>query len=101
MKCATSLGKPNICFDCKRACGGCSWTELNPDTLRPKFEPVAGWEAKETVINMGGNHHLKVTSYHITSCPLFEKDEDRAEGCRIGLSVETLRMFMKLWGEGD
>lgn len=32
----------NICFDCQRAVGGCSWSELDPKTNKPRFEFVDG-----------------------------------------------------------
>lgn len=88
-------GNTNICFDCKKACGGCSWSELDTKTLRPKFEPVPGWTATETVINMG-NSCSKVTSYHITACPLFERDE-RAEGNHCEIDLNGLRWLMRRW----
>lgn len=96
---AYNKGNANICFDCKKACGGCSWTELDSQTLRPRFEPVPGWTATETVINMGGDHHLKVTSYHITACPLFEKDRDREESNNCELDLNELRWLMRRWEE--
>ena len=34
--------RANICFDCKKACGGCSWSK--------NFTPVKGWLANKTKI---------------------------------------------------
>ena len=69
----------NICFDCQKACGGCSWSELDPKTGKPRFEPVPGWTAKDVLLNIG---HLKsgdrfVKTYRISACPEFVPDEKR------------------------
>lgn len=63
--------KTNICFDCQKACGGCSWSK--------KFEPVPGWTAEPVLLNLGKVHSKKrhVRTYHITACPEFVKDEKR------------------------
>lgn len=64
----------NICWDCENACGGCVWSEIDPDTKRPRFEPVPGWTAEEVTINMGkGRQNVK--GYHITACPQFVMDK--------------------------
>lgn len=51
--------KAQLCWDCINAVPdgkhGCPWSNY--------FKPVEGWEAEKTDI-----------SYHITSCPLFERD---------------------------
>lgn len=57
----------NICFDCDRACGGCSWSEVDLETKRTRFEPVPGWTAKKVLLH--GDQ-----TYHITACPLFKPD---------------------------
>jgi hypothetical protein len=63
--------KANICFDCQKACGRCLWSA--------KFEPVPGWTAKKTILQVGENRTGKVfhETYHITDCPEFEPDEKR------------------------
>lgn len=69
--------KTNICFDCKKACGGCSWSELDPVTGKPRFEPVPGWTAKPArLFYWGGNGTKRCfdETYEITACPLFEPD---------------------------
>ena len=68
-------GKANICFDCKKACGDCSWSETDPNTKKGRFEPVPGWTAEKTVLNVGmnGTNRNFVETYHITACPLFEQ----------------------------
>lgn len=38
--------RTNICFDCQNACGGCCWSEIDPITGKPRFQPVPGWKAK-------------------------------------------------------
>ena len=45
----------SICWKCKNAYGGCSWSE--------NFIEIDGWEAEKTEI-----------SYNIKSCPEFEID---------------------------
>lgn len=37
-----------LCWDCANACGGCSWSGIDPVTHKPRFEPVPGWKAKPT-----------------------------------------------------
>lgn len=61
--------KPNICFDCKKATGKCSWSK--------NFTPVPGWTAEpvRTVhkdINRTSGIHI-IETYYITACPLFER----------------------------
>ena len=56
--------KTNICWDCEKACGGCSWSR--------NFEPVPGWKAKKIRWS-----RTKETTYMITKCPLFERTPDR------------------------
>lgn len=42
--------RTNICFDCQRACGGCSWSACHTVTGKPLFLPVPGWTAKPSKI---------------------------------------------------
>ena len=58
----------NICFDCDRACGGCSWSEVNPETGRVKFEPIPGWK---TVKKSRKNGRKWEVVEQIVECPLF------------------------------
>jgi hypothetical protein len=55
--------KANICFDCDKACGGCSWSR--------NFEPVPGWTAEKIMLNVGAVKNQKrfLQTYHITACP--------------------------------
>lgn len=63
--------KTNICFDCDKACGGCSWSEIDPATDRPRFAPVTGWTAEKIMLNVGAVKNQKrfLQTYHITACP--------------------------------
>ena len=72
--------KANICFDCKKACGHCSWSGLDAKG-NPKFEPVPGWTAKKSKMLIGRNKKgkkLYIDTYHITACPLFEQEKKRS-----------------------
>lgn len=63
--------KSNICITCEKACGGCSWSAVDPRTNKVRFEPVPGWTAKKVLLNLG-TKHSKTTfceTYHITACP--------------------------------
>jgi len=54
-----------LCWDCKNACCGCSWSI--------KFEPVAGWIATATEILGGRDNDEVISSYHVIKCPMFEE----------------------------
>ena len=71
--------RTNLCFDCKKACGYCSWSELDPETKKPRFEPVPGWKAKKVILRIGTRHskNVYVETYHITACPEFVPDDRR------------------------
>lgn len=59
-----------LCWDCKKACGGCSWSK--------NFEPVPGWIAEERVLYHRGNgEKIRTSSYHIRYCPEFERDDPK------------------------
>lgn len=69
----------NICFDCKKAVGYCSWSMIDPETDRPAFKPPDGAEY-EIVKYMEFHAHGKARwgeTAHITACPEFERDEPR------------------------
>lgn len=55
-------GKSNICLDCDKSCGLCSWSS--------SLTPVPGWTAKP--IKKRINDGVIVNSWHITACPQFE-----------------------------
>lgn len=52
-----------LCFDCRKAVGGCPWSR--------SFIPIDGWTAEPTIINQC---YDKTESYQITACPLFVSD---------------------------
>ncbi len=64
----------NLCFDCEKACGGCSWSEVNPDTGRVRFEPVPGWKIQKK--RRKYNRKWTIVD-QIVECPLFERTPDR------------------------
>ncbi|MDO5765625.1 MAG: hypothetical protein Q4P84_08010 [Elusimicrobiales bacterium] len=68
-----TTGRANICFDCEHYAQGCSWTELDPHTLKPRFEPVPGWTAEKVKLNLGSTKDgaRLIETYHITGCPNF------------------------------
>ena len=55
-----SQRKATLCWDCKNACGGCSWSR--------SFVPVKGWDAKETSLKSAEGD---IKSYFVTMCPEF------------------------------
>lgn len=58
--------KMTLCWDCAKACGGCSWSD------HFEHSPVPGWEAEETHLRLDNNGNG--TSYIVLSCPEFERD---------------------------
>lgn len=64
----------NICFDCSKACGGCSWSEIDESTGRVKFEPVPGWKTCKRSRKEG--RKWKIVE-QIVYCPLFDSDRRR------------------------
>ena len=65
--------KTNICVYCKNALGGCSWSELDPDTNNVRFEPVPGWTAEKSCVGIerAWGKERVIETYHITACPQF------------------------------
>lgn len=59
--------KANICFDCENACGGCSWSEVDPDTGIIRFELPEGCVAYPAKIcrNQNGGVKFKHTELYI------------------------------------
>lgn len=58
----------HLCWDCENACGGCSWTEVDPVTGKVRFKPVEGWKTRIVKVNTG--RHI-VEKEQIYDCPLF------------------------------
>ena len=70
-------GGTNICFDCKKACGGCSWSEWDAVNKKPRFEPVKGWKAIKVPYLGGAGRGAKIDStYYITECPEFQPEDN-------------------------
>lgn len=98
-------GSTNICFDCTKACGGCSWTEINPDTKHPRFEPVPGWTAKKVLLNVGSHKggRVVIETYHITKCPQFTKDRPRKDTNKMLTEAQSkhflnnLNSYLRRW----
>ena len=69
-------GKETICWTCKNACGGCSWSK--------RFEPVKGWKAKKTKIKTGRTANGVKKFYYedsfiVLKCPEYAKDERKGK----------------------
>ena len=62
------LTSQTLCWDCKFATGGCSWSD--------RLEPVEGWVAEQTKKN------TPFQSYIVKDCPLFRRDAIRAGSAR-------------------
>lgn len=79
-------GSINICIDCEKSCGLCSWSA--------NLKPVDGWTA--TLVRKRYNDNYIVDGYHVTACPLFEKtarperDDLWTEG-----EIAALKNFMR------
>ena len=67
--------KQTLCWSCKKALGGCSWSKCDKDTSEILFQPVDGWVAEKTILLMyrrGGKPRYE-TSYIVESCPQYEE----------------------------
>ena len=70
-----------LCWDCKRACGGCPWSMSGTAAgITRTPAPVDGWQATETRLRMQGTKNGRhdnlrtVVSYIVEACPLFAPD---------------------------
>lgn len=89
----------NICFDCDNACGDCSWSEMNLETGKPRFEPVPGWTAEKVTLNLGKGR--TDFTYHITACPLFS-NTGRRKKPKTAMTLEQVEyMIGRLLKEGE
>ena len=53
-----NVRRGTLCWECKNACGGCSWSR--------HFIPVSGWDAEETTLKcLDGD----IKSFFVNSCP--------------------------------
>lgn len=67
---ANQRSNSNICFTCANAYGGCEWTAVDRETDKIRFEPVPGWTAEKTLLNMSNYKQRRIVeSYHIIDCP--------------------------------
>lgn len=55
-----------LCWDCAKACGGCSWSK--------GLKPVCGWVAEQTMIKCTGCVPNMMPSYRVFTCPEFKRD---------------------------
>lgn len=65
--------KPTLCWDCRNA------TDKDKCPWAGKSIPVPGWVATHNKLKVVGKGGDAVDSYHVTSCPLF--DRDSFNGC--------------------
>ena len=89
-----------LCWDCERACGGCSWTEWDRDTDQIRYEPVPGWTAIPTVLpsnNTFSQDHPSNRSYKVIACPLYVKTLPR-ESSALELTEAQDRWYRELHG---
>ena len=93
--------RANICFYCRNACGGCSWTAVDPKTEKIRFEPVPGWTAEKVLLNVGsyGLHKKRIVeTYHITACPQFKKDKrKRTKSDNLEITDEQFAAILARW----
>ena len=101
-----TVGLTNICFDCKNACGKCPWSAFDPKTGTVAFKPVPGWTAEEVEQIPNYRYKYSSTTYHITACPLFERDEPRkASNAELTPEeekawIEAMRREYGVWADG-
>lgn len=54
-----------LCWTCKKACGGCSWSRDG--------EPIKGWTAEKNVIPLNRKY---AETYKVSKCPEYVKDRE-------------------------
>ena len=64
------------CDTCRKACGGCSWTAVDPMTGEVQGKPVPGWTAEPTLLR--ASHGRRIGSFAISDCPEYEEDRRKA-----------------------
>lgn len=57
-----------ICWTCKNACGGCSWSQAMEHT------PVPGWKAKPVKLRQNKGY---ADSYIVEECPQYDPEPAR------------------------
>ena len=85
----------NICFDCEKACGGCSWSAFDPETDKVRFEPVPGWTAEKTLLR-GGHSGQYFETYHITACPEYVQEKPKLVSS-MSISDEKFAELIEQW----
>lgn len=58
--------KQTLCWDCAKACGGCSWSD------HWKHSPVPGWKTEETTLRLNNDQYTK--THIVLECPEFVAD---------------------------
>lgn len=90
----------NICWDCKKSTGGCSWSGIDLETKKPLFEPVPGWTAEPVKLRIAtdqGTHQgIFVDTYSITACPLFEHDDQARIDKQAFVKISKDRTYISL-----
>ena len=94
--------KANICFNCQKACGKCSWTAVDPVTKKIRFEPIPGWTAEKVKLLTGHSHYnaVVIDTYHITGCPEYLADEPRPNDFKevTNEQWEAMCRLWRIWG---
>lgn len=79
--------KHTLCWLCKNAGGGCSWSKT--------FKPVKGWVAEPTILHISKDQTLN--SFNVESCPQFKKLDYKSKrekvaekAAELGISQRTL-----------
>lgn len=67
-----AAGKASICFDCRKACGDCSWSGRDPKTMQLMWKPIDGWVAERVMFPPSGKY--RKPSWRVIKCPEFEPD---------------------------
>lgn len=77
------VARATLCWDCAKACGGCSWSDWQEHT------PVPGWVAEPTMLRMNNDTYTR--SYIVDSCPEFVRDPPAAKERRDRWAEEATR----------
>lgn len=56
-----------LCWECKKAIGGCLWAD--------SLQPVDGWDAEPTIVKDEGMGDYE--SFIVKACPMYEPDARR------------------------
>lgn len=79
-----------LCWTCRRTSYGlCPWFS--------GYEPVNGWDATPTKVRTGMMRDKSVDSYHVKSCPLYEKGRERGGDIDRNLVVAIVLRAIEDW----